>query len=37
MLAPNFSLSPQLTYIYTDSNLVNTGALSGLAHLSSWF
>lgn len=36
MVAPNFSISPQFTYIYTDSNLVNYNQFSGLVNLTFW-
>jgi outer membrane autotransporter protein len=36
MVAPNFSLSPQITYIYTDTDTSSYSEFSGLANLTIW-
>ncbi len=36
MVAPNFSLSPQITYIYTDTDTSSYSEISGLANLTIW-
>ena len=37
MVAPNFSLSPQVTYIHTDADPNSFSELSGMANVTFWF